>query len=52
MLVIGIVVDDAIIVIARVGLFVGIIFISAGWLTIAVPTAFLPAEEQGYLFIC
>jgi HAE1 family hydrophobic/amphiphilic exporter-1 len=50
-LAIGIVVDDAIIVIARVGLFVGIIFISAGWLTIAVPTAFLPAEDQGYLFV-
>jgi len=37
--------------VARVGLFVGIIFVSAGWLTSAVPTAFLPAEDQGYLFV-
>jgi HAE1 family hydrophobic/amphiphilic exporter-1 len=35
----------------RVGLFVGLIFIAAGWLTTAVPTAFLPAEDQGYLFV-
>ena len=35
----------------RVGLFVGLIFIGAGWLTTAVPTAFLPAEDQGYLFV-
>jgi len=37
--------------VARVSLFVGIIFVSAGWLTSAVPTAFLPAEDQGYLFV-
>ncbi len=35
----------------RVGLFVGILFASAGWLTTAVPTAFLPNEDQGYLFV-
>jgi len=35
----------------RVGLFVGVLFVSAGWLTTAVPTAFLPAEDQGYLFV-
>jgi len=35
----------------RVGLFVGLIFIAAGWLTSNVPTAFLPAEDQGYLFV-
>lgn len=35
----------------RVGLFVGLIFIGAGWLTTAVPTAFLPGEDQGYLFV-
>ncbi|ALO34313.1 RND transporter [Colwellia sp. MT41] len=35
----------------RVGLFVGLIFIGAGWLTTSVPTAFLPAEDQGYLFV-
>ncbi|MBL4765531.1 MAG: multidrug efflux RND transporter permease subunit [Colwellia sp.] len=37
--------------VVRVGLFVGIIFVSAGWLTNVVPTAFLPAEDQGYLFV-
>ncbi|TYK65642.1 efflux RND transporter permease subunit [Colwellia echini] len=36
---------------ARVGLFIGLIFISAGWLTSVVPTGFLPAEDQGYLFV-
>ena len=35
----------------RVGLFAGLIFIAAGWLTTAVPTAFLPGEDQGYLFV-
>jgi len=35
----------------RVGLFVGIIFVAAGWLTTAVPTAFIPSEDQGYLFV-
>lgn len=37
--------------VVRVGLFVGIIFVSAGWLASSVPTAFLPAEDQGYLFV-
>ncbi|KGJ97056.1 efflux RND transporter permease subunit [Colwellia psychrerythraea] len=36
---------------ARVGLFVGLMFIGAGWLTTSVPTAFLPGEDQGYLFV-
>jgi len=35
----------------RVGLFVGVIFVAAGWLTTAVPTAFIPGEDQGYLFV-
>lgn len=35
----------------RVGLFVGIVFFCAGWLSSVVPTAFLPAEDQGYLFV-
>jgi HAE1 family hydrophobic/amphiphilic exporter-1 len=35
----------------RVGIFVGLIFVGAGWLTSVVPTAFLPAEDQGYLFV-
>ena len=35
----------------RIGLFVLIIFGAAGWLTTSVPTAFLPAEDQGYLFV-
>ena len=35
----------------RVGVFVGIIFASAGWLTTSVPTAFLPDEDQGFLFV-
>jgi HAE1 family hydrophobic/amphiphilic exporter-1 len=37
--------------VARVGLFAGLIFIAAGWLTTSVPTAFLPGEDQGYLFV-
>ena len=37
--------------VVRVGLFVGLIFVSAGWLTSVVPTAFLPNEDQGYLFV-
>jgi len=36
---------------ARVGIFAGLIFIAAGWLTNTVPTAFLPGEDQGYLFV-
>jgi HAE1 family hydrophobic/amphiphilic exporter-1 len=35
----------------RVGIFVVILFLSAGWLTNSVPSAFLPAEDQGYLFV-
>jgi HAE1 family hydrophobic/amphiphilic exporter-1 len=35
----------------RVAIFVGILFFSAGYLVTAVPTAFLPAEDQGYVFI-
>ncbi len=37
--------------VARVGVFAAILFFSAGWLTTAVPTAFLPNEDQGYLFV-
>ncbi|MGL1955918.1 MAG: multidrug efflux RND transporter permease subunit [Colwellia sp.] len=35
----------------RVGVFVAIIFVGAGWLTTVVPTAFIPGEDQGYLFV-
>ncbi len=35
----------------RVSIFVGVLFFSAGWLTSNVPTAFLPEEDQGYLFV-
>ena len=37
--------------VVRVGIFAGVLFFAAGWLTSLVPTAFLPAEDQGYLFI-
>ncbi len=37
--------------VARVGIFAVAIFVGAGWLTNAVPTAFVPAEDQGYLFV-
>ncbi len=37
--------------VARVGIFVVILFAGAGWLTNNVPTAFLPGEDQGYLFV-
>ncbi|TPH17199.1 efflux RND transporter permease subunit [Litorilituus lipolyticus] len=37
--------------VARVGIFVVIVFIGAGLLTKTVPTAFLPDEDQGYLFV-
>ena len=36
---------------ARVGIFVLIIFVGAGWLTNSVPSAFLPDEDQGVLFV-
>lgn len=35
----------------RVSIFVAVIFSAAGWLATSVPTAFLPAEDQGYLFV-
>ena len=35
----------------RVGIFAGLLFVCAGWLTNSVPTAFLPGEDQGYLFV-
>ncbi|QBG35172.1 efflux RND transporter permease subunit [Litorilituus sediminis] len=37
--------------VARVGIFAVAIFVGAGWLSNAVPTAFVPAEDQGYLFV-
>lgn len=37
--------------VARVGVFAALLFVTAGWLTTAVPTAFLPNEDQGYLFV-
>lgn len=37
--------------VGRVGIFVVVLFFGAGWLTNSVPTAFLPAEDQGYLFV-
>ncbi len=36
---------------ARVGILVVVIFAGTGWLTTSVPTAFLPGEDQGYLFV-
>lgn len=35
----------------RVGIFVLVLFATAGWLTTSVPTAFIPGEDQGYLFV-
>lgn len=35
----------------RIGLLVLVVFGATGWLTASVPTAFLPAEDQGYLFV-
>jgi HAE1 family hydrophobic/amphiphilic exporter-1 len=35
----------------RVGIFVLIMFGATGWLTSEVPTAFVPAEDQGYVFL-
>ena len=34
-----------------IGLLVLVVFGAAGWLTASVPTAFIPAEDQGYLFV-
>ncbi|MCF6456974.1 multidrug efflux RND transporter permease subunit [Pseudoalteromonas sp. MMG024] len=36
---------------ARVGLVTVLLFAATGWLTKAVPTAFVPAEDQGFLFV-
>ncbi|EWH07614.1 RND transporter [Pseudoalteromonas lipolytica SCSIO 04301] len=36
---------------ARMALFAVIIFAAAGWLVKAVPTGFVPAEDQGFLFV-
>ena len=35
----------------RIGAFVLVIFIATGWLTTNVPTAFVPPEDQGYVFV-
>ncbi|MCJ8320203.1 MAG: multidrug efflux RND transporter permease subunit [Colwellia sp.] len=35
----------------RIGILVLIVFGATGWLTASVPTAFLPEEDQGYLFV-
>jgi HAE1 family hydrophobic/amphiphilic exporter-1 len=35
----------------RVGALVGLLFIATGWLTANVPTAFVPGEDQGYVFL-
>lgn len=35
----------------RVGLMVLIVFLVTGWLTKSVPTAFVPSEDQGYVFL-
>jgi len=37
--------------VARVGIFAVIVFVGAGLLTKTVPTAFLPDEDQGFLFV-
>ncbi|ATC93765.1 efflux RND transporter permease subunit [Pseudoalteromonas tunicata] len=36
---------------ARVGIFALLMFVATGWLTKEVPTAFVPGEDQGYLFV-
>ncbi|MCC9659549.1 multidrug efflux RND transporter permease subunit [Pseudoalteromonas sp. MB41] len=36
---------------ARMALFAVIIFAAAGWLVKTVPTGFVPAEDQGFLFV-
>ena len=35
----------------RIGLLVLVVFGATTWLTASVPTAFLPSEDQGYLFV-
>ena len=35
----------------RVAAVVGVLFVATGWLTKEVPTAFVPGEDQGYLFV-
>jgi HAE1 family hydrophobic/amphiphilic exporter-1 len=35
----------------RAGIFTVILFVAASWLLISVPTAFVPGEDQGYLFV-
>lgn len=35
----------------RVGIFAAVMFAATGYLTKAVPTAFVPGEDQGYLFV-
>lgn len=37
--------------VARVGIFAMVLIVGAGWLTTAVPTAFIPDEDQGFLFV-
>ncbi|WP_440874324.1 efflux RND transporter permease subunit [Thalassotalea sp. PLHSN55] len=37
--------------VGRVGLLVVVIFAATGWLSSNVPTAFVPGEDQGYLFV-
>ena len=37
--------------VARVGIVVVVIFTATGWLSKNVPTAFVPGEDQGYLFV-
>ena len=36
---------------ARMALFAVVIFVAAGWLVKTVPTGFVPAEDQGFLFV-
>ncbi|MFD2166221.1 efflux RND transporter permease subunit [Thalassotalea euphylliae] len=35
----------------RIGIMVGTVFVATGWLTTQVPTAFVPAEDQGFVFL-
>ncbi len=35
----------------RSGVFALVIFAATGWLMVSVPTAFVPGEDQGYLFV-
>jgi HAE1 family hydrophobic/amphiphilic exporter-1 len=37
--------------VVRVGIVVGLLFVVTGWLTTSVPTGFVPAEDQGYVFL-